>query len=1266
MAKIIQIDWHFDNKELIETKKYWNELNEELKESIELFDKFNNEAKKVDAINKIIKESSAEWRKQSKEIDKAAKATDVYARATKEATEQNEKLGNSVKEVGKNVNKTERSFLDLQRQVNRTKETGKKAMNDLGDAAEKASKKVSDAAAAGGGGGGGGKKKGGDGGGGGLFEKLGGMQEAGQGMLGDLRDAASGNMSSLASLSGSLSAIAGPAGMAAAAVAAVGMAAINAGNALIEDLRPKVNAVKEAFYSLTNEELKEVTVMIQGISNNFGGEFAENLDYVKQQMHTFGISAGEAKRGLTDIYAAMNPEQAAEAIEWANEYDVQMRKMGITAEETTAMLINSKKFGDYDDKALDSVKEYGVRINQLSLNSEKLIKDNGMFKFIQGVRDGKMTVSESIQGITGKMAELKAQGKDITPLTTAIFGSPGEDLGDRVLELGNMMKLTDEERKKIEELKAVNLEKAEAEAKSERARIGLFEKIRPIFEGGGLIVFKIWNGIKEMFFDLMSYIVDTFSPFIQTFKAWWDLIMEGSTYLQGIWDIIVAIVRVIIDIVMGLVNGAIMLWVQFERVKKALFDWVLSFAPISKAWEKLKIGFVEGVKAIVLVFKVLGYILSKTAAMVGLIGDAIVGLLTGKLSFNDIKASFRKLGKEMDEEIGKIVNKKDAPKLDDIKDDSKTQPVGGGGGLVTKTPEKDKKADDELYKQAINRLKNNIEERKELIKEKIRNETIMAEDAALETFMLDLEDKKRKHAIDLHFHKLSISDQITYDTEMMQMNEQYRQLLHDKNKADAGRNLDETKKLYDKKLHMLEQTNIAQMDRVAHSFVGTHNMTMVHFDNLREMNEENRKELLAIEHLSIAQKRAINEEADKVELDLREKKHANHIAFLKENRERLLKTEEDIVNSFGAVYGSMQNLSEGATIFGSSFNLALKGGSAAVRAFSDKTKTDLEKAMITIKSVADGLGEAFSAITAARIADLDKQVEANNKEIEQLKEKVELEKERNDELRARQEIDNKLAEIRIAELEALQKTLPEAEQDRVKNDIETQRKRITGLDKIKDKQKSKEEKRMDALAKKNEEIEKQKIKAQHDGFEMQRGAGIATALINTAIGVVSALKEVWPLNLILAASYGAIGATQVALIAAQENPYQGFHDGTLDVKGGISGRDSVRAMLEPGEAVIPTATNKDYQSAVTAIYNKSIPADVLNGFVNNYKFNGFNLDKTKQMLVSNNIIDTERIVSAIERKNAVNLSIDNDGLTAYFNKHNETTIVRDKKLRVKI
>lgn len=111
-------------------------------------------------------------------------------------------------------------------------------------------------------------------------------------------------------------------------------------------------------------------------------------------------------------------------------------------------------------------------------------------------------------------------------------------------------------------------------------------------------------------------------------------------------------------------------------------------------------------------------------------------------------------------------------------------------------------------------------------------------------------------------------------------------------------------------------------------------------------------------------------------------------------------------------------------------------------------------------------------------------------------------------------------------------------------------------------------------------------------------AAIAQATINAAQGVLNALGTTPP-NLIpfAVALASTLGALNLAKIIS--TPIPKFNKGTLSVAGVDMGKDSVHAMLRPGEAVIPVDTNKAYHPAIKAIYQKKISPAEINSFVLN-------------------------------------------------------------------
>jgi hypothetical protein len=170
---------------------------------------------------------------------------------------------------------------------------------------------------------------------------------------------------------------------------------------------------------------------------------------------------------------------------------------------------------------------------------------------------------------------------------------------------------------------------------------------------------------------------------------------------------------------------------------------------------------------------------------------------------------------------------------------------------------------------------------------------------------------------------------------------------------------------------------------------------------------------------------------------------------------------------------------------------------------------------------------------------------------------------------------------------------------------------ISNLDKAADKSKS----ALDEIRANSEdynarqlEMEKERLEKleqqREEAIEKEKRLAQIQLVINSTLAIAKAAAEGG------AAAPFTIAATLVALIAgfasARATANGAFFDGTeyLQRGGNPSGRDTIPIWANEGEAIIPTQTNSEYRNAVSAIYNKSIPADVLNQFASAYKQGG--------------------------------------------------------------
>lgn len=146
--------------------------------------------------------------------------------------------------------------------------------------------------------------------------------------------------------------------------------------------------------------------------------------------------------------------------------------------------------------------------------------------------------------------------------------------------------------------------------------------------------------------------------------------------------------------------------------------------------------------------------------------------------------------------------------------------------------------------------------------------------------------------------------------------------------------------------------------------------------------------------------------------------------------------------------------------------------------------------------------------------------------------------------------------------------------------------------------------------------------------EDAKRAAIYNATLDLSRAIIAALT-IPPPGSVIAANFAAAlaGANLLRIIAT---PIPKFQKGTLAVPGIDMGRDSVHAMLQPGEAVIPVSTNRAYHPAIKAIYEKKISPSEINSFVMSRTSSG-----GRQSITAN--VDTYALGKALGRNKGVQI-----------------------------
>lgn len=1174
-------------------------------------------------------------------------------------------------------------------------------------------------------------------------------------------------------------------GMAAMAkVTQLTLSAISALASQLGEFQKQMNQVSTALPDVAKQgtaAIETVTALTKAMADVAGVEFDEALKGMSSILGTFGGSAKETAAELGALSQIMSAKEFGDAIDWFSEYDEQIKKVGLSAEQMRNVMINSIGQGVFNDKAFDALKEFGIRINALSNDAKKQVAGAGLSDVVAQINSGSITAAEGLGKISEKLRELKAEGKDITPVVSALFAATGEDMGDFVANLDKMLVLAPEIESRFVALKSAVADNIEASAILNQEYNKLATNALPSLKGASNEMSATFSTIKAVFYQIAGSVIDSLLPAFDSigkaFKGIRGAIKSNTPEVQNWSRIIEFTVRVVSELA---------LWIT--KITVGFVSWATG-AEKASASATIFSTIIYGLVAIIAGFSAVALDFIR---LLWNIGEALwyVATLQWGALVEHTKRSWNTMFKSIErvDEILEGLNKKKYDVKLGTKDvDVASKKVGGLGGKIDEVGKSAEKAKRELldllqveeaiHKQKLAALQAQIEIERAGLDSQSKYRLRIVTENALEEIAATKQNNKAKYDLELEAMNKLFSDKLLYNAKLLKMDkDQLLKLVSDKDKAYAyerslldrqaalQKQLDSTTdkdakeaikrrntelkehlaafsevvndktqltkdsttkeigyfsevyELRQKELELIMNLKIAESKLALERAEST----ISHINNIKSLNSqmdelkgkplsgvESEKQVIdGLERQSLATTKAYQEQlaavkervkkgelSEKAYRDVILKLHNDYedkmTALTRRGEEQryqiLLKHMElrrkvindqlaDVTNMqgpllqpLGKLVGDMLNLDKSDKELDKLKKLGeeAKKAAAEMLELGQITQEQFDEIMKGIKAdeiiieigkignalkrfeaVAVAVFSVMKGINDAAIANIEAEITIQKRKIDALKEQNKLEAERNNIILQRQAVENQLAEQRIKELETLKTTIPAAEQQRADDHIEIERRRIRDVEAMKQSQERAAENRVRAEQRRLEQLEKRKLAMQRRAFEMQRAADIMTTIMKTAMAVMTTYAQFgFPFGVIPAVAVGAIGAAQVAMIASQKNPYQGFEKGTLWVEGGKLGKDTVPAMLAGGEAVIPYETNRMYGTALKAIYNHEISPKQLNNYING-------------------TVDNSDVVAAILSKPTTSINIDEDGLQVYIQNSHTKTRIKNRKLRL--
>lgn len=266
-----------------------------------------------------------------------------------------------------------------------------------------------------------------------------------------------------------------------------------------------------------------------------------------------------------------------------------------------------------------------------------------------------------------------------------------------------------------------------------------------------------------------------------------------------------------------------------------------------------------------------------------------------------------------------------------------------------------------------------------------------------------------------------------------------------------------------------------------------------------------------------------------------------------------------------------------------SMQVVIEAVGVAASMIDSISTTMYNNAMKRIEEVEDALDEEYEA----RVEEYEKETEALEDKLKTEEELIADHNERINELEG--ELSTARGERRLEILDQITQESNQREKALLKQ------KQIQKQEAIINKKKLEDEKAYNA---KKEELEQKKEEAEKKRNKQQKAASIMMAVVNTAVAVTRTLASTYyPLNVVMAALVGALGAAEIATIASQKLANGGVIQGKSHSEGGVKVLGG-QAEVEGGEFITnkrTTAKNLPLLEYINA-HNDAVTMDDLESF----------------------------------------------------------------------
>jgi polyhydroxyalkanoate synthesis regulator phasin len=366
----------------------------------------------------------------------------------------------------------------------------------------------------------------------------------------------------------------------AVATAAIGglSVAFNELNELVQQTNKELNTVNQIL-QLTGEDADVARARIAAISQTFEVEFVEATQAANILVRDFGLEFNDAL-DLIEQGLLRGANANGDFLDQIREYGPQFTDANLSAESLINTIGSAVVSGAFSDKAADTVKEFGLRIRELTPAAEEALKafSDQRQEFIRNAAAAGQT-EEALEAVLEGLSEGEATVQEFQTVIADLFGGPGEDLGqERLLAL---LESTDFLERELTDLEKANERVLKSTQLVEEAQGDLAAE----FKGVGTGLQSFGNQIKAALIDRVTVVVqvfkEAFAPigeFInQIGELISDILPEGAKqfdFLEASLQVFRASLTVALVPIKILGNLLVLTIEQIRSARDSFLEWI--------------------------------------------------------------------------------------------------------------------------------------------------------------------------------------------------------------------------------------------------------------------------------------------------------------------------------------------------------------------------------------------------------------------------------------------------------------------------------------------------------------------------------------------------------------------------------------------------------------------------------------------------------------------------------------------------------------------